>query len=193
MHLSYLALTTVTLFILDYKHAPSPACNIFKTAARMSTYTKRSAHITPILFNLHWLPVSSRIIYTSILLIFTVRSYTYLSLWPNVFHILLLVYLDHLEGNFSVFQDITFHLWEGDLSLCYGSYMIELIAPVSPVNNHTARIQTQIESVQPTLSVIICFFLNCLWKALYKLNVILLLALLLLLLSSVGRICRLHM
>ncbi len=43
---------------------------IQNSAARMLTYTKRSAHITPILFNLHWLPVSSRIIYKILLLTF---------------------------------------------------------------------------------------------------------------------------
>ncbi len=43
---------------------------IQNSAARVLTYTKRSAHITPILFNLHWLPVSSRIIYKILLLTF---------------------------------------------------------------------------------------------------------------------------
>ncbi len=43
---------------------------IQNSAARMLTYTKRSAHITPILFNLHWLPVSSHIIYKILLLTF---------------------------------------------------------------------------------------------------------------------------
>ncbi len=42
-------------------------CN---SAARLLTYTKRSAHITPILFDLHWLPVSSRITYKILLLTF---------------------------------------------------------------------------------------------------------------------------
>ncbi len=74
----------------------------------------------------------------------------------------------------SLCSKISPFIYGREICLCYGSYMIELIAPVSPVNNHTARIQTQIESVQPTLSVIICFFLNCLGKALYKFNLLLL-------------------
>ncbi len=43
---------------------------IQNSAARILTHTKRSAHITPILIKLHWLPVSSRITYKILLLTF---------------------------------------------------------------------------------------------------------------------------
>ncbi len=43
---------------------------IQNSAARLLTSTKKSAHITPILFNLHWLPVSIRVQYKIILLTF---------------------------------------------------------------------------------------------------------------------------
>ncbi len=53
-----------------------PAHSIFHlqyiqiSAARLLTSTKKSAHITPILFNLHWLPVSIRVQYKILLLTF---------------------------------------------------------------------------------------------------------------------------
>ncbi len=87
-------------------HSISRLQYIQNSAARMLTYTKRSAHI---LFNLHWLPVSSCIIYKMILLMFKSLhglAPTYLS----DLHILL-VYFDHLEGKFFVFQDLAFHLF----------------------------------------------------------------------------------
>ncbi len=43
---------------------------IQNSAARILTRTKRSAHITPILADLHWLPVAYRIKFKMILLIF---------------------------------------------------------------------------------------------------------------------------
>ncbi len=43
---------------------------IQNSATRILTHTKRSAHITPILADLHWLPVASRIKFKIILLIF---------------------------------------------------------------------------------------------------------------------------
>ena len=43
---------------------------IQNSAARVLTHTKRSAHITPILFQLHWLPVLSRIKFKILLLTF---------------------------------------------------------------------------------------------------------------------------
>ncbi len=51
-------------------HSISRLQYIQNSAARLLTYTKRSAHITPILFDLHWLPVSSRITYKILLLTF---------------------------------------------------------------------------------------------------------------------------
>ncbi|KAI5087761.1 hypothetical protein C0J45_22250, partial [Silurus meridionalis] len=49
-------------------HSISRLQYIQNSAARMLTSNKKSAHITPILFDLHWLPVSSRIKYKIILL-----------------------------------------------------------------------------------------------------------------------------
>lgn len=57
----FLGLPTKSLQRLQY---------IQNSAARLLTHTKRSAHITPILHQLHWLPVSSRITYKVLLLTF---------------------------------------------------------------------------------------------------------------------------
>ncbi|KAI2646354.1 putative RNA-directed DNA polymerase from transposon BS [Labeo rohita] len=43
---------------------------IQNSAARILTHTKRSAHITPILYDLHWLPVAYRIKFKILLLVF---------------------------------------------------------------------------------------------------------------------------
>lgn len=57
----FLGLPTKSLQRLQY---------IQNSAARLLTHTKRSAHITPILHQLHWLPVPSRIKYKVLLLTF---------------------------------------------------------------------------------------------------------------------------
>ena len=44
--------------------------SIQNTAARIVTLTKKSEHITPILFKLHWLPVKFRIIFKVLLLVY---------------------------------------------------------------------------------------------------------------------------
>ncbi len=51
-------------------HSISRLQYIQNSAARILTHIKRSAHITPILIKLHWLPVSSRITYKILLLTF---------------------------------------------------------------------------------------------------------------------------
>ena len=40
------------------------------TAARIVTQTRKFDHITPVLFDLHWLPVSYRIVFKILLLVF---------------------------------------------------------------------------------------------------------------------------
>ena len=40
------------------------------TAARTVTQTRKFDHITPVLFDLHWLPVSYRIVFNILLLVF---------------------------------------------------------------------------------------------------------------------------
>ena len=40
------------------------------TAARIVTQTRTFDHITPVLFDLHWLPVSYRIVFKILLLVF---------------------------------------------------------------------------------------------------------------------------
>ncbi len=40
------------------------------SAARLVTLTKKSSHITPILYGLHWLPVGYRIVYKLMLIVF---------------------------------------------------------------------------------------------------------------------------
>ncbi len=95
---------------------------IQNSAARMLTYTKRSAHITPILFNLHWLPVSSRIISKILLLAFKSLhglAPTYLS--DLLFSIYSLSTSIIWRGTslWLWLKDLAFHLWEGDLSLLW--------------------------------------------------------------------------
>ena len=41
--------------------------HVQNTGARIVTRTSKSEHISPVLFNLHWLPVRSRIIYKVLL------------------------------------------------------------------------------------------------------------------------------
>jgi len=53
-------------------HSISRLQYIQNSATRLLTYTKQTAHITPFLFKLHWLPVSSRITYK--ILILTLKS-----------------------------------------------------------------------------------------------------------------------
>ena len=64
---------------LDYANnllSNIPACRLKplqraqNSAARIVTYTPRSAHITPVLKSLHWLPVEARIIYKTAALTF---------------------------------------------------------------------------------------------------------------------------
>ena len=43
---------------------------IQNTAARVVTLTKKHSHITPVLLDLHWLPISSRIIFKLMLMVF---------------------------------------------------------------------------------------------------------------------------
>ena len=44
--------------------------NVQHTAARIVTQTRKFDHITPVLFNLHWLPVGYRIVFKILLLVF---------------------------------------------------------------------------------------------------------------------------
>lgn len=44
--------------------------SVLNSAARLTTLTKKHDHITPVLFNLHWLPITFRIKYKIILLTF---------------------------------------------------------------------------------------------------------------------------
>ena len=43
---------------------------IQNTATRVVTLTKKHSHITPVLLDLHWLPISSRIIFKLMLMVF---------------------------------------------------------------------------------------------------------------------------
>jgi len=51
-----------------------PLQRIQNTAARLITRSKRNDHITPILCKLHWLPVSKRIIFKTLLLTFKAHN-----------------------------------------------------------------------------------------------------------------------
>lgn len=65
MYLLHLTLTTVTAFFFLFFLTTSTLTHlqyIQSSAARILTYSKQSAHITSILFNLHWLPVLYKII-----------------------------------------------------------------------------------------------------------------------------------
>ena len=44
--------------------------HVQNTAARIVTQTRKFDHITPVLFDLHWLPVSYRIVFKILLLVF---------------------------------------------------------------------------------------------------------------------------
>ena len=51
----------------------STKCREFKTAARLVTRSSEYDHITPLLQQLHWLPVSYRVAYKILLLVHNVR------------------------------------------------------------------------------------------------------------------------
>ena len=51
----------------------APLQRIQNAAARLVTLTKRHEHITPVLHQLHWLPVSSRIIFKILLLAYKTK------------------------------------------------------------------------------------------------------------------------
>ncbi len=73
--------------------------------------------MTPILFNVHQLPVSSRFIYKILLLTFKSLS----GLAPSYFSDFLLTFpldhFNHLDVNVFVYRDFVDHLWVAGLSL----------------------------------------------------------------------------
>lgn len=76
---THMAVQALVISRLDYANAlllGLPNCSLHglqvaqNTAARLITRTKRREHITPVLKSLHWLPVSSRITYKCLSLLF---------------------------------------------------------------------------------------------------------------------------
>ena len=59
--LPYVVIILVVLFALPISNISSQ--HIQNTAARVVTLSRKSCHITPILKELHWLPVSQRIVF----------------------------------------------------------------------------------------------------------------------------------
>ncbi len=116
MHSSHLASITVKLFFSGL-----PVCSISRlqyiknSAARMLTYTERSAHVTPIRFNLCPLTFMKFFClllgHTMVLLLLITLTY--------FFRIFPLDHFDQLEVNFFVFGEFSFHLWEAGLSLLW--------------------------------------------------------------------------
>ena len=74
MHLFCLDWTTAILCSKGYLLVPSDVCSPYKilqhasSRGRILTSARKYEHITPILKNLHWLPVASRIGYKILLL-----------------------------------------------------------------------------------------------------------------------------
>ena len=69
-----------------------PSCDLQKlqriqnTAARLVVRAKKSVHITPILFNLHWLPEQQRIIFKLLLVTFKPLNGFALAYNADLFH-----------------------------------------------------------------------------------------------------------
>ena len=59
---------------------------IQNTASRLVVRAKKSVHITPILFNLHWLPVQQRIIFKLLLVTFKPLNGFALAYNADLFH-----------------------------------------------------------------------------------------------------------
>ena len=55
-------------------HQVSKLQRIQNTAARMITRTKRSEHIQPVLYKLHWLPIKQRVVFKILLLTYKVLN-----------------------------------------------------------------------------------------------------------------------
>ncbi len=71
----YIAHWLVMLFLLAYQHSQFLAYNTFKILLQVYYLTLNDLLIiTPVLFDLHWLPVSFCIIYKIVLLIFKSRN-----------------------------------------------------------------------------------------------------------------------
>src|SRR4029434_7435791 len=70
MLLSRAGYTTVTRFCLVYQKKPLVNYKQYRMQQRVLTKTRRIAHITPVFKSLHWLPVSFRIDFKIILLVY---------------------------------------------------------------------------------------------------------------------------
>ena len=58
--------------------------HVQNTAARIVTQTRKFYHITPVLFDLHWLPFSSRIVFKILLVLFKSLIITFhLAIWQT--------------------------------------------------------------------------------------------------------------
>ena len=88
MHLSQADLTIAILFFLDSQKTVKRLQLIQNDAARILDETKKSAHITPVLNSLHWLPVNARIDFKVLLLVYKALNGTA----PNYIKELLLPY-----------------------------------------------------------------------------------------------------
>ncbi len=116
MHSSHLASITVKLFFFWTTSVLHLRLQYIKnSAARMLTYTERSAHVTPIRFNLCPLTFMKFFClllgHTMVLLLLITLTY--------FFRIFPLDHFDQLEVNFFVFGEFSFHLWEAGLSLLW--------------------------------------------------------------------------
>ena len=70
MHLSHHCSITGMLSFTVSHRIKSRLQHIQNTAARVVTLSRKSCHITPILKELHWLPVSQRIVFKLMLIVY---------------------------------------------------------------------------------------------------------------------------
>ena len=72
MPLSQAELTIAIVYCMVLQNIKSKNCNVFNTCARLICNESKYCHITPLLMELHWLPINLRIESKIVLIVFKI-------------------------------------------------------------------------------------------------------------------------
>ena len=72
MPLSQAELTIAIVYCMVLQNIKSTNCNVFNTCARLICNESKYCHITPLLMELHWLPINLRIESKIVLIVFKI-------------------------------------------------------------------------------------------------------------------------